>query len=168
MSQVTVTLYTPVQLNSFLQFLSSSDIRFSVTHENIPSFTRLLHEAQHIGLLSPSITSKLSDSWANTGIRVVPVEKKKPTDTQVYLQPTEHFKSFCTQQYLNAAGCISKEGALYFIECQVTAQGVRRQGDVIYTNEYLRRLFNTDAQTLSKQDILTAIDSFFVAHSKNS
>jgi hypothetical protein len=45
---------------------------------------------------------------------------------------------------------------------------VKRQGDLVYTNDYLRRLFNTDAQTLSKQDILTAVDSFFVAHSKNS
>lgn len=161
MAQIIVTLHTSIQLTSFLQFLSSTDIRFSVTEENIPSFTRLLHEAQDVGLVPPTIASSIPTGWANTGLRVAPVEAKRPTKAPEYLQPTEHFKSFCTQQYLNPAGRITKEGAMYFIECQITAQGVKRQGDVVYTNDYLRRLFATDAQTLSKQDIADGIDSFF-------
>ena len=161
MAQVTVTIHTSTQLSSFLQFLSATDIRFSVTEENIPPFTRLLHEAQGVGLLSPSINSKLSTSWGNTDIRVFPVERQATTKPHEYLQPTPHFKSFCTHQYLNSAGRISKEGAMYFVECQITAQGVKRQGDIVYTNDYLRRLFATDALTLSKKDIAAAVDSFF-------
>jgi hypothetical protein len=162
MAQIVVTLHTSTQLTSFLQFLSATDIRFSVTEENIPPFTRLLHEAQGVGLVSSDTASSISGSWVNAGIRLAPAEQNKPsTKPPEYLQPTPHFKSFCTHQYLNSAGRISKEGAMYFVECQITAQGVKRQGDIVYTNDYLRRLFATDALTLSKKDIAAAVDSFF-------
>jgi len=171
MVQFVLTIDTTHQFTSLMKLMADTGIHFKITEPNTKLFAKMLKaakEEEDLDILYDTDISRISDTYITPEHLDMPVPSKLTPEKPVFLQPTPHFKRFCDSAWLNSKSLMNKDLALYFVERQLKMRNIKRDGDIIYTNDYLRDLFQTNAYIIYEKDIPSYVDEFFVAHSKDS
>jgi hypothetical protein len=171
MVQFVLTVDTTNQFTSLMKLMADTGIHFKITEPNTKLFAKMLKAAkaeEDLDIFYDTAISTMSDTYITPEHLDTPVPCRSSCSKPVFLQPTQHFKKFCDSTWLNSKGLIHKELALYFVEQQLKMRGIKRDGIIIYTNDYLRDLFQTNAAIIYEKDIPSYVDQLFVAHSKDS
>ena len=171
MVQFVLTIDTTTQFTRLMKLMADTGIHFKITEPNTKLFAKMLKAAkaeEDLDIFYDTAVSTMSDTYITPEHLDKPIPSRPSSEKPVFLQPTAHFKRFCDTPWLNSKGLMNKELALYFVERQLKMRKIKRDGDIIYTNDYLRDLFQTNAYIIYEKDIPAYIDEFFVAHSKDS
>jgi len=154
MVQFIVTVDTPSNFTKIMKFFGNTGIQFKIAESNTHLFAKML--------------KAVKEEREKEQLETSPIEEKSESIESVYMQPTDHFKIFCGSAWLTPKGLITKKLALYFLEQQIRMRKIKKDGDIIYTNDYLRDLLQVNLPIIYEKDIPSYINTLFVAHSKDS
>jgi len=68
-------------------------------------------------------------------------------------KPTEHFKEFCGSHCLNSDGLTSCEDVLYIINNNIRNQRIKKEGGVIYANDWIKELFQSSKERYYESEL---------------
>lgn len=83
------------------------------------------------------------------------------SESKALLSPTDHFKQFCGNEWLNPNGKLTYANALEFVELQIQQRGLKEKDGMIFLNEYFQNLFQDYRTFMYRHEIPELARRFF-------
>lgn len=180
--EIQIILKNPDQLAQLIHFWHTSKITPSFKKDD--RFYSFLYQAiDGHSLISDCVTKEtvLEDVWVlHDTFQKNYLDQKDPEDQEQWetivnflgivfnepsrfilnrspQKPTEHFKEFCGSEWLNPDGRISQRCVLDFFDQQCKIRKIRTENGQIFLNDWAKKLFQTNAETIPRAAILDYI-----------
>lgn len=160
---VTFNITTTSQMKDFIFFLYKTGI--TIERQESDGFYELLYEAIQDKMVYPLWLKK--DNLVNY-LEVLKEKYDKNIGeiecllSDVYKQPKREFAQICSKENLNKHGHISKKWAYQFIMTQIKLRGIQVVDEIIYVDDYLRKLFNITSVKIDNYELIDLIDTLFI------